>query len=69
MFIDTLRGQRLKILIFAKLPLFPEAPENIHISIRKYIYRSRTTLSQDAQTQSSVQLAFAKFLSKIKGNF
>ena len=28
-----------------------------------------TTLSQDVQTRSSVQMAFAKFLSKIKGNF
>ena len=33
------------------------------------MYLPRTTLSQDVQTQSSVQLAFAKFLSKIKGNF
>ena len=33
------------------------------------IYIPRTTLSQDVQTRSSVQLAFAKFLSKIKGNF
>ena len=29
----------------------------------------RTTVSQDVQTWFSVQLAFAKFLSKIKGNF
>ena len=29
----------------------------------------KTTLSQDVQTRSSVQLAFAKFLSRIKGNF
>ena len=29
----------------------------------------RTTVSQDVQTPFSVQLAFAKFLSKIKGNF
>ena len=29
----------------------------------------RTTISQDMQTWFSVQLAFAKFLSKIKGNF
>ena len=34
-----------------------------------FITRPRTTLSQDVQTRSSVQLAFAKFLSKIKGNF
>ena len=33
------------------------------------MYKSRTTLSQDVQTWSSVQLAFAKFLSKIKENF
>ena len=35
-----------------------------------FIYLSRTTkymsISQDVQTQFSVQLAFAKFLSKIK---
>ena len=30
---------------------------------------ARTTVSQDVQTRSSVQLAFAKFLSKIKGIF
>ena len=29
---------------------------------------SRTTISQDVQTWFSVQLAFSKFLSKIKGN-
>ena len=31
--------------------------------------RTRTTVSQDVQTRFPVQLAFAKFLSKIKGNF
>ena len=30
---------------------------------------TRTTVSQDVQTRFPVQLAFAKFLSKIKGNF
>ena len=30
---------------------------------------ARTTVSQDVQTRFPVQLAFAKFLSKIKGNF
>ena len=34
-----------------------------------YNNNSRTTISQDVQTRFSVQLAFAKFLSKIKGNF
>ena len=29
----------------------------------------RTTVSQDVQTRFPVQLAFTKFLSKIKGNF
>ena len=29
----------------------------------------RNTVSHDVQTRFSVQLAFAKFLSKIKGNF
>ena len=33
------------------------------------LYRARTTVSQDVQTWFSVQLAFAKFLSKIRGNF
>ena len=33
------------------------------------VSQPRTTISQDVQTQFSVQLAFAKFLSKIKGNF
>ena len=32
-------------------------------------FGSRTTISQDVQTWFHVQLAFAKFLSKIKGNF
>ena len=31
--------------------------------------QTRTTVSQDVQTWFSVQLAFVKFLSKIKGNF
>ena len=30
---------------------------------------ARTTVSLDVQIRFSVQLAFAKFLSKIKGNF
>ena len=30
---------------------------------------ARTTISQDVQTRVPVQLAFAKFLSKKKGNF
>ena len=34
-----------------------------------YMLISRTTISQDVQTRFPVQLAFAKFLSKIKGNF
>ena len=34
-----------------------------------YDLKPRTTISQDVQTRFSVQLAFAKFLSKIKGNF
>ena len=31
--------------------------------------KPRTTISHDVQTRFPVQLAFAKFLSKIKGNF
>ena len=33
------------------------------------LFIARTTVSQDVQTLFSVQLAFAKFLSKINGNF
>ena len=33
------------------------------------MFTTRTTVSQDVQTWISVHLAFAKFLSKIKGNF
>ena len=33
------------------------------------ISEARTTVSQDVQTRFSVQLAFVKFLSKIKGSF
>ena len=39
---------------------------NIYIYINQY---TRTTISQDVQTRFSVSWAFAKFLSKIKGNF
>ena len=39
------------------------------VPYRCYMYVSRTTVSQDVQTWYSVQLAFAKFLSKIKENF
>ena len=35
----------------------------------QFMYKTRTTVSQDVQTRFSVQLAFAKFLSKIKVNF
>ena len=31
--------------------------------------KKMTTVSQDVQTRFPVQLAFAKFLSKLKGNF
>ena len=34
----------------------------------KIMHRSRTTISQDVQIRFSVRLAFAIFLSKIKGN-
>ena len=42
-----------------------------HILTEKLYIRveSSTTASQDVQTRFSVQLAFAKFLSRIKGNF
>ena len=49
-----------------KRPGRSEAPRKI--SFRSKV-RSRTTILQDVQTRFSVQLAFAKFLSKIKGNF
>ena len=39
------------------------------LCIHIFIYDARTAISQDVQTSYSVQLAFAKFLSKIKGNF
>ena len=35
----------------------------------KLLDEPRTTISQDVQTRFPVQLAFAKFLSRIKGNF
>ena len=31
-------------------------------------FQPRTTISQDVQTRFPVQLAYAKFISKIKGN-
>ena len=34
-----------------------------------FMQKSRTIISQDVQTRFPVQLAFAKFLSKIKENF
>ena len=46
---------------------------NICLLISPYLvfnmYTTRTTISHYVQTLFSVQLAFAKFLSKIKGNF
>ena len=38
-------------------------------SVLAYLFVSRTTVSQDVQTRFPVQLAFAKFLSKIKDFF
>ena len=46
--------------------------ENIHEKVSAkmgIVIGSRTTISQDVQTRFSVQLAFAKFLSKIKEIF
>ena len=37
--------------------------------VSQHIIKSRTAVSQDVQNRFPVQLAFAKFLSKIKGNF
>ena len=51
---------------------WPICSENwvaIYSLLCNYMYTLRTTVSQDMQTRFSVQLAFAKFLSKIKGNF
>ena len=38
-------------------------------NLKNYPHISRTTISQDVQTRFPVQLAFAKFLFRIKGNF
>ena len=43
--------------------------EDYKDSERISVLGPRTTISQDVQTRFPVQLAFAKFLSKIKGNF
>ena len=40
-----------------------------HPEVQNFMVRSRNTVSQDLQTQFPVQLAFAKFLSRITGNF
>ena len=45
------------------------APVTRCLYAQNYKQNSRTTVSQDVQTRFPVQLAFAKFLSKIKGNF
>ena len=37
--------------------------------INYYGSYARTTISLDVQTRFPVQLAFAKFISKIRGNF
>ena len=51
------------------IELHPQHYLNIWNGIATFKYSSRTTVSQDVQSQFSVELAFAKFLSKIKGNF
>ena len=44
--------------------------EKINCTITfKYIQIPRTNVSQDVQPRFPVQLAFAKFLSRIEGNF
>ena len=41
--------------------------KDVAIMKKRLIPVARTTISQDVQTRFSVQFAFAKFLSKIKG--
>ena len=45
------------------------SPERRVVEGYQDCYSKRTFESQDVQTRFPVQLAFAKFLSKIKGNF
>ena len=60
--------QMLKVTKCIVVKYFVEALINMVCEL-KITSGSRTTVSQDVQTRFSVQLAFAKFLSKIKGNF
>ena len=52
-----------KVSAVAALEAFQAKVMNI------FIFLSRTTISQGVQTRFPVQLAFAKFISRIKGNF
>ena len=57
---------------FTQRFLYPayRVKEHLHnLTKKKYSRKPRTTISQDVQARFSVQLAFTKFLSKIKGNF
>ena len=58
----------IQIIFFQKNSYkMPSVFECQYSSYLKFL--SRTTVSQDMQTRFLVQLAFAKFLSRIKGNF
>ena len=54
-------------LEYNSFKLTPESPLFIHGSM--FTNEARTTVSQDVKTRFPVYLAFAKFLSRIKGNF
>ena len=59
-----LGNYQLSYQIYINFP-FRLSIENLNY----FIPPARTTISQDVQTRFSVQLAFAKFLFKIKENF
>ena len=57
---------------FLVCSIFKKCSLTMHDNIYDWniiMFFPRTTVSQDVQTRFPVQLAFAKFLSKIKGNF
>ena len=63
---QSIRNKKKKRMESDKKYFFASSLLNLQLQIK---CRARTTISQDVQTRFPVHLAFAKFLSKIKGNF
>ena len=69
LFVQNFEHTKHKISIVSEVKKNRRIPKRKMLLCNPFHQWPRTTISQDVQTRFSVQLAFAEFLSKIKGNF